>query len=140
MAFIPVSNLLEMGGGIRAIEIDAGTVFVNYEDDVLHVIRGVEKTMTIYVDEDGKKRASINYSLWLPSGVSVDTSTWTVENNDTSMITLADDASDGVSTEVYVTASTRDRETWIKNTIVTDATIPETISNSILVKCVRRVG
>lgn len=136
---IPILNLLTMGGGRKAIEIDGNTVFVNYQDDVLHVIRGVEKTMALYVDTEGKKRASINYSLWLPSGVEIATSTWSVEDN-TNLVTLADDSDDGTTAEVYVTATTRDTEIWIKNKIITDADIPETISNSILVKCVRRVG
>ena len=136
---IPVLNLLSMGGGQRTIEIDGNTVFVNYQDDVLHVIRGVEKTMTLYVDEDGKKRASINYSLWLPSGVSIATSSWSIQNN-TNLITLADDSNDGTTAEVYVSSSTRNTEIWIKNTMITDADIPETIHNSILVKCVRVAG
>ena len=136
---IPVLNLLAMGGGQKPIEIDGNTVFVNYQDDVLHVIRGVEKTMTLYVDEDGKKRASINYSLWLPENVSIASSSWSIQNN-TNLITLADDSNDGISAEVYVSSSTRNTEIWIKNTMITDADIPETIHNSILVKCVRVAG
>ena len=136
---IPVLNLLAMGGGQKPIETDGNTVFVNYQDDVLHVIRGVEKTMTLYVDEDGKKRASINYSLWLPSGVAIASSSWSIQNN-TNLITLADDSNDGTSAEVYVSSSVRDTEIWIKNTMITDADIPETIHNSILVKCVRVAG
>ena len=128
-----------MGGGRRPIFADGNTVFVNHQDSVLHVIRGVEKSMTLYVDEDGKKRASINYSLWLPSGVSIATSSWSIQNN-TNRITLADDSNDGITAEVYVTATTRNTEIWIKNTMITDATIPETIHNSILVKCVRVAG
>ena len=136
---IPVLNLLAMGGGQKPIEIDGNTVFVNYQDDVLHVIRGVEKTMTLYVDEDGKKRASINYSLWLPENVSIASSNWSIQNN-TNLVTLADDSNDGISAEVYVSSSTRNTEIWIKNTMITDAAIPETIHNSILVKCVRVAG
>ena len=133
--------LLNLGfaGGQQPIAQDGNTVFVNYQDDVLHVIRGVEKTMTLYVDEDGKKRASINYSLWLPSGVSIATSSWSIQNN-TNLVTLADDSNDGTTAEVYVSSSVRDTEIWIKNTMITDAAIPETIHNSILVKCVRVAG
>jgi len=134
---IPILNLLEMGGGRAPIAVDGNTVFVNYQDDVMHVIRGVQKTMTLYVDTDGVKRASINYSQWLPSGVEIATSTWESEST---LVTLASDATDGISTEVYVSALRRNEEIWIKNTIVTDAAIPETINNSILVNCVRIAG
>jgi len=136
---IPILNLLTMGGGRQPIEIDGNTVFVNFEDTILHVIRGVEKTMTLYVDEDGKKRVSINYNLWLPSGVSIATSTWKVENS-SNLVTLADDSDDGTSTEVYVTATTRNQEIWIQNKIITDAAIPETRYQSILINCVRVAG
>ncbi|MBU8921774.1 MAG: hypothetical protein KOO63_08140 [Bacteroidales bacterium] len=136
---IPILNLLTMGGGRRPIEIDGNTLFVGYQDDVLHVYRGVEKTMTLYVDEDGKKRASINYSDWLPNGVSIASSSWSVENS-SNLVTLADDSDDGTSAEVYVTGKVRDTEIWIQHTMTTDATIPETVHNSILVKCVRVAG
>ena len=136
---IPILNLLGMGGGQQPIEIDGNTVFVGFQDDTLHVIRGVEKTMTLYVDEDGKKRASINYSLWLPSSVSIATSTWSVEDS-SNLVTLANDSDDGVSAEVYVTATTRNQEIWIKNKIITDAAIPETRYQSILINCVRVAG
>ena len=133
--------ILNLGGagGTQPVEIDGNTVFFNYQDDVLHVIRGAERTMTLYADEDGKKRASINYILWLPAGVNIASSTWEVENS-SNLVTLDDDSTDGTSSEVYVTATTRDTEIWIMNTIVTDATIPETVHNSILVKCVRVAG
>lgn len=136
---IPILNLLTMGGGRQAIVTDGNTVFVNFQDDTLHVIRGVDKTMTLYVDEDGKKRASINYNLWLPDNISIASSVWSVEDSST-LVTLANDSNDGTSAEVYVTATTRNQEIFIKNVIITDAAIPETRSQSILINCVRVAG
>ena len=144
MAFAAIGNLHAMAGGRAPIYPDGNTLFVKYQDDVLHCIRGTEKIMNLYLDYAGKKRASINYSLWLPSGVEIDTSTWSVENSDT-RVTLSDDSDDGISSQCYIAIAdnnrNRDQEFWVKNTIVTNQSpVPETISNSIRVLCVRRVG
>ena len=130
-----------MGGGQKPIETDGNTVFVNYQDDTLHVIRGVEQTMTIYCDAGAEKRISANYSLWLPSGVSIASSVWNVENS-SNRVTLANDASDSTAVEVYVTTAdgTRNTETWVRNKMITDATPTETIYRSILIKCLRTVS
>lgn len=129
---------LGMGGGRKPLTIDQTTHFVGYQDDVLHVYRGIEKNMTLYIDKTTKKRASINYSQWLPSGVSIASSAWEVEN-ESNLLTLSNTANDTETTEVYVTGTLRDTEIWIKNKIVTDATVPETYNQSILVKTLRVV-
>jgi hypothetical protein len=136
---ISALQLLGMGGGRKPLSIDQNTHFAKYQDDVLHVYRGIEKHMTLYIDKATKKRCSINYSQFLPTGVSIDTSTWTVEDSST-LVTLSNAANDNTTTEVYVTGTLRDSEVWIKNAIVTDATIPETLQTSILVKTVRVAG
>ena len=141
MAFIPISNLLEMGGGRAPITPDGATIFVNWQDSTLHVTRNVERQMTVYVDTSGKKRVSINYSGWLPEDTLIGTSTFTVENND-SRLTIADSSDDGTTAQTYVTVQdgSRNMEFWLKHTCITDAVVPETISNSIKIACVRRVG
>ena len=138
---IPVLNLLALGGGQKPISQDANTVFVNYQDDVLHVIRGVERTMTIYCDAGATKRISVDYSLWLPADTVISESTWNVENS-SNRVTLANAGSDDTAAEVYVTAAdgTRDQETWVRNKMVTDSSPSETIYRSILIKCLRTVS
>ena len=136
---IPVLNLLAMGGGVKRIAINRNTIFARRLNQTFFVVRGVQKQMTVYVDTSGKERVPIDYTEWLPDGVSIASSTWSVENSNTK-VTLADVATTATATEVYVSATTRHTEIWIKNVMVTDATVPETVSQSILVKTVRVVG
>ena len=128
-----------MGGGLRILDIDANTIHIYHQTDTFFVYRGRHQKMTIHVDKNGKKRVSLNYSNWLPSGVSIATSTWATQDN-TNSLTLADSAADTTTTETYVTATTRDTELYIENKIVTDATVPETMTTSVLIKCSRVVG
>ena len=97
--------------------------------------------LTVYLDADpssttGLKHISVDWSDWLPASTSIASSTWTVENSDTSL-TLSGKSNDSTTTECYVKGNQYGLNLFVKNTIVTDAATPETASRSILVKTVR---
>ena len=131
-------QLLGLGGGRKPLTIDQGTIFVKNEDTTIHIYRNIEKRMTIYLDKDTVKRVSCNYSQFLPSGVTIASSTWEVEKESNNIV-LTDPANDTVTTEVYAKGVLRDTEIYILNTITTSATIPETYKQSILCKTLRVV-
>ena len=93
--------------------------------------------LTVYLDADPStttslKRVGVNWANWLPAGVSIDSSDWTLENSDTN-ITISDEAFDSSSCECYITGNDYGLDLMLKNTIETDATVPETDSRSIRV-------
>jgi len=135
---IPVLNLLAMGGGQKPIETDSNTLIVDHEDRTLVVDRGMYAVKTIYLDKDATKRISVDWSKWLPTDISISTSTWATENS-TTRLTVSNDSATNTATECYIDTTAYDLEIYLKNTIVTSATIPETESRSFLIKTVRTV-
>jgi len=134
---------LGFAGGEIPLSIDANTLHIRYEDRELVVTRGEYTIKTIYLDKgttggtQNKKRISVNWTKWLPSGVSISTSAWEVER-DNNLITIADEAKTSTATECYLsTIDYGPPHLFVKNTIVTDATVPETESRSFLIKRTR---
>ena len=133
---IPALNLLAMGGGQKPIVIDANTLIIRHEDRTLVVQRGVYSMKTVYIDKAAKKRISVDWAKWLPSDVTIASSTWETEN-ETNRLVVSDTSATSTVTECYIDTTDYDFEIFLKNTIVTDATIPETESRSFLIKTVR---
>lgn len=133
---------LGFAGGEQPLVIDANTMLVKFEDRELVVTRGEYMAKLIYAHgsltnpASTKKRISVDWSKWLPTDVSISTSTWTVEDNRTNVIAVSDESKTSTGTVSYITAKENNRELHLTNTIVTDAAIPETESRSFLIKTV----
>jgi len=128
------------GGGEQAIETDArNTLFVDFEDTTLHVIRDSYDLKTIYVDKGSsqRKRISQNWTRWL-DGSTIASVVWEVENSSTA-ITLSDASfnSSVVVNHVNSNDSAYGLDLHLKATITTSDTPPQIESRSFLIRTVR---
>lgn len=132
-------QLLNMGGGQADITVDSrNTLFVPFEQNTLFVQRGFYDMLTVYIDKDSDaKLVKIDWSDWL-NGSSIASTTWEVQNS-SNRITVSNTSNNSTICTAYLNATYYNDEIFVKNTIVTNDTIPETESRSILVKTVRTV-
>jgi len=127
---------LNMGGGSGFLATNEHTLHVEFEDTVLHVTRGSYDLKTIYIDKDSDaKRISQDWSAWL-NGSTIASATWLVQDG-SNVITLSNATFNNTIVVNYINASVYNRELFLKCTIVTSDTIPETESRSFLIKTVR---
>jgi hypothetical protein len=139
-----LAALMNLGfaGGEQPLVTDANQLIVRYEDRELVVTRGEYSIKTIYLDKgtiggtQNVKRISTNWEKWLPSGVTISTSAWEVQDSNT-LITITSEAKTSTATECYLSTSQYGMPLFVKNTIVTNAAIPETDSRSFLIKRTR---
>ena len=110
----------------------AFVVRVPYENRKWFIYRESNNTMNLYLDKDSTKKAEINWASWLGTD-GIASVTWQVENN-SGLVTIANDSVAGTTATVYVTGTTYDSEINIKATMTTDAAIPEIDSRSIWVR------
>jgi len=132
-------QLLNMGGGEAEITVDSrNTLFVPFEQTTLFAQRGAFDLLTVYIDKDSDaKLVKIDWSGWL-NGSSIASTTWEVENS-SNRLTISNQTNNSTICTAYLNATYYNDELYIKNTIVTGDTIPETESRSILVKTLRTV-
>ena len=130
-------NLLDMGGGQTPIDTDVNTLHVLHENTTLTAYRGIFEVKTIYLDKADTKRVSVDWSHWLATGTSIASSSWEVEDSNTSLSVASDSATSDVTEAYLSTTFGYGNRLYLKNTIVTDEAIPETASRSLDIFIVR---
>ena len=134
---------LGFAGGMKPIEMDANALIAKFQDRELVAFRGMHKMkiLTIHGSRSNpasnKLRAPVNWVHWLNDGDSIASSTWTVEDQNSSVLTISDESNTSTATVCYVTALENNQELHLHNTIVTDGAvhgITETVTRSFLVK------